>query len=114
MASQIIPLTNAPDQTLFALLNVDGGALTLQLRVRYSEIAGYWVLTISDNAGNMLVDSVPLVTGSYPAANLLQQHRYLQIGSAYVINASGVDQDSPDETNLGSDFLLLWDDSPAL
>ena len=113
MPSQIVPLTNAPNQSLMVSLNVDSGIVTLQLKVRYAEMAGYWVMTILDRNGSLLVDSIPMLTGAYPAANLLQQQAYLAIGSAYIVNASGVHQDYPDSTNLGSDWLLVWDDTPA-
>lgn len=113
MAS-IVPLSSAPDQSLAVALNVDGGIVSLQLRVRFNEIAGYWVLTIKDRSDNLLVDSIPMITGVYPAANLLQQHAYLKIGSAFVINASGVAADWPDSTNLGTDFCLVWDDTPTV
>lgn len=113
MPSQIVPLTTAPGQTLAVSLSIDNQIVALQLAVRFSEAAGYWVLTISDHLGNVLLDSIPLITGGYPAANILGQYAYLAIGSAYVINASGTPLDSPDSTNLGTDFLLLWDDTPS-
>jgi hypothetical protein len=111
--AQIVPLTNAPIQSLTVTLSVDGAYLTLQFTVGFNEIAQYWVLMIDDQNGNPLVDSIPLITGVWPAANLLAQFAYLAIGSAYIINASGVAQDYPDSTNLGSDFLLLWDSTAA-
>jgi hypothetical protein len=114
LSSQIIPLTNAPDQSLSVSLEIDGGVTTINLRLRYLDLAGYWLMTVRDRLGNLLVDGVPVLTGYYPAANLLQQQVYLGIGSAYCINASGVAQDYPDDTNLGSDFILLWSDTPAL
>lgn len=113
MANQIIPLGTAAAQSLQVALSVDGRPITLRLTIRFNEMAGYWVMTIANSTGVVLLDSIPLVTGSYPAANLLQQYGYLGIGSAYVINASGVAQDYPDGTNLGSDFLLLWGDTAA-
>lgn len=112
--SQIIPLTNQSNQSLTVALSVDNAVLTLQLVVRYAELIGYWLMSISDSNGNLLLDSIPLVTGAWPAANLLGQYRSLQIGSAYVLNASGVAMDSPDATNLGTDFIVLWSDTPAL
>ncbi len=113
MSAQIIPITpNSGNQTLQVTLSVDGGVLKLQLTLAYNAMAGYWVMTIADNSGNLILDSIPLVTGAYPAANVLEQFAYLAIGSAFIINASGVAQDHPDSTNLGSDFLLLWDDTP--
>jgi hypothetical protein len=93
-------------------LSIDQTIVRLQLRVRYLEVAGYWIMSIRDSQGSLLLDSLPLVTGYYPAANLLQQYAYLQIGSAYLLNVSGTDQDYPDSTNLGSSFLLVWDSTP--
>ncbi len=114
MPSQIVPLTSDPGQTFTVSLSIDAHIVTLQLAVAYSEMAGYWVLTINDRAGNLLLDSIPLVAGAYPAANILGQYAYLAIGSAFVINASGTSDDSPDATSLGSDFVLLWDDTPLV
>ncbi|HLH04943.1 MAG TPA: hypothetical protein VKX25_19400 [Bryobacteraceae bacterium] len=111
---QVIPLTSAPNQTLTVALSIDGGTVTLRLQLRYNEVARYWVMTISDRLGNLLVDSIPLLTGFYPAANLLQQQRYLAIGSAYVVNASGVAAEYPTSANLGSDFQLIWSDTPTV
>jgi hypothetical protein len=113
MPAQIVPLTTNPNQSLAITLQVDGSALTLQLSVSYSKAAGYWVLAIADQSGNLLLDSIPMICGYYPASNILQQYAYLEIGSAYIINVSGVAQDSPDDTNLGSDFQLLWSDTPT-
>lgn len=112
--AQIVPLSNAPNQTLAVTLTVDGNPLTLNLTIHYNEIATYWVLAIADANQNPLLVSIPMITGYYPAGNLLQQYAYLRIGSAYMINASGTTKDSPDSTNLGSDFVLLWDDTPSV
>ena len=112
MSAQIVPLTYDPDQTLQVALNVDGKTLTLGLEVKWNATAGYWVMTITDpTTGTTLLDAVPLITGAYPSANILGQYGYLAIGSAYIINAGGVEMDSPDDTNLGTDFVLLWDDT---
>jgi hypothetical protein len=112
--AQIVPLSIAPNQALTVSLDIDSGVVTLELQVRYNELAGYWLLTIKDRLGVLLLDSIPMICGAWPAANLLQQAAYLKIGSAYIVNASGVAQDSPGATNLGSDFILIWDDTPAL
>jgi hypothetical protein len=92
-------------------LSVDGSTLVLNLRVNYNETAKYWIMAVSDASNNLLIDSLALVTGFYPAANLLPPS--LGIGSAQVLNVSGTSQDYPDATNLGSDFLLVWDDTAA-
>ena len=110
MSSQIIPLTAAPNQTFGVQLTVNNAPLTLSLLLSYSYMAGYWQLTVSDASGNQLVTSVPLVTGWYPAANLLAQYQYLKIGSAYLLNTGNAPEDFPSQDTLGM-FSLLWGDN---
>ena len=111
--SQIIPLTTAPNQTFTVSLSVDGATVDLGMILRYNEVARYWVLSIYDTIGALLLDSLPLITGSFPAGNILGQFAYLEIGSAYVINASQVaSPDFPNNGDLGTDFVLLWDNTP--
>jgi hypothetical protein len=113
---QIIPLTNNPNQTFTVTLNVDNSNLTLTMIVRYNVIADYWVLTIiNTSTQETILDSIPFVTGVYPASNILEQYAYLQIGSAYIINTDNAVLDYPDDSldSLGSDFVLLWSDTPS-
>jgi hypothetical protein len=51
-----------------------------------------------------------LITGFYPAANLLQQYGYLAIGSAFILNTGNAESDFPSEANL-TQFSLLWGDT---
>ena len=111
--AQIVPLTNAPNQTLSVALNVDGAVLRLNLTITFSEMAQYWLMSISDAQNNLLLSSIPLITGVWPAANLLAQQAYMKIGSAYVINLGMVADDYPTDTELGTGFLLLWDDTAS-
>lgn len=108
---QIVPLTASPNQNFKATLQVDGAALTLEFTINWSEMAGYWVMSISDSQGSLLLDSLPLITGWYPGANLLSQYGYLKIGSAFIINEGVTDADYPTRDNLGSGFVLLWGDT---
>jgi hypothetical protein len=114
MSAQVIPLTASPNQELTVQLSVDGAPLTLNLTFRWSSMAGYWVMSIFDANLNLLLDSIPLITGWYPAANLLAQYEYLAIGSAYIINDGNSTSDYPGVTDLGTAWSLLWDDTPAL
>lgn len=139
---QNVPVNSSPNQQFTAALTVDGKPLSLNLKISYNEMAGMWMMSISDINNNLLVDSIPMICGGYPAANLLQQQRYLAIGSAYIINVAnsngagatvgsnygqgGYGQgpygggigfggvDWPDETNLGSSFQLWWSDTPTI
>ena len=73
-----------------------------------------WMIDIADQYGNRLVSSVPLVTGAWPASNILAPYDYLGIGSAFVINQSGGAADIPNASDLGSQFILLWDSNPGM
>lgn len=141
MSLQLIPLTNSPNQQLTVLLQVDGSPLTLNLTIGFDRMAGYWILSISDANNNLLIDSVPMICGTYPAGNLLQQQRYLKIGSWYIVNVANLiasggsatgygsggygagpyggesgqgGEDYPDDTNLGTDFQLWVNDTPLV
>lgn len=112
MANQLVPLTTNPNQTFQIALNINNGVTTLTLSIDYNEMANYWVMGVTDINGNVLLQSVPLITGTFPASNILQQYQYLNIGSAYVINASNADiNDYPNATDLGTDFVLVWGDN---
>lgn len=114
MSAQIIPLTSSPNQSFACTLQVDGAALTLNFKIRWSEMAGYWVMSLSDVSNNLLLDSIPLITGWYPGANILGQYAYLKIGSAFILNEGTSNSDYPGRNDLGSNFVLLWDDTPEV
>jgi hypothetical protein len=107
----IIPLTNAPNQSMRVTIPIDGRNITLGLRFRFNNVAGYWVMAISDKDGNSLLDGIPLLTGAYPAADLLGQYKHLGLGSACLIKRSNSPLDSPDSSTLGSLFQLAWGDT---
>src|SRR5215469_873404 len=88
MPLQMIHLSNSPNQQFTAQLHIDGQNMQLNVAINYDDMAGYWILRISDTSNNVLIDSVPMITGSYPAANLLEQQRYLAIGAWFIVNAS--------------------------
>ena len=90
---------------------IDGAPLTLRFGFLFSEMEGYWVMSIDDQFGNPLLASVPVLTGNEGAANLMEQHGYLRIGSIYCINVSGIASDNPGISNFGIDYNLLWDDT---
>jgi hypothetical protein len=111
---QTIPLTTAPNQTFQVPLNIDGTVKAIYCTLRYNEVSQEWFLTIANGLGQLYVDSLPLVTGNSPASNILRQFAYLGIGSAFVINVSGVTSpDFPNDTDLGTDYILIWDSTPA-
>jgi hypothetical protein len=114
MSAQIIPLTPDPNQTFEVPLSIDNTVKSLYLTLRYNEIAQYWVMTVKDSQNNIILDSIPFITGNVPSGNILRQFAYLKIGAAYILNASEVvSPDYPNNQNLGTDFVLLWTDTPS-
>ena len=111
MSDQVIPLDSTANQNFAVSLNVDGQVLQLNLAISFSEMSQYWLMDISDANGNLLLSSLPLITGDWPAANILAQYAYLGIGSAFVINAGQAAIDYPDAVSLGGLFLLVWSDT---
>ena len=101
-----IPVNSDPNQSLACTIPINNKNIRLNLKIFYNDVAGYWTMRISDKDNNILVDSVPLLTG-----NFLEQYQYLGIGSAYIVNNGNSSMDSPDNTNLGTDFLLVWSDA---
>lgn len=110
MSAQVVQLQNANNQQFTAQLVVNGAALTLGIALSYSEMAGYWLLSLTNSTGNILVSNLPLITGWWPAANILAQFQFLNIGSAFLLNTGNANTDYPGQGNLSS-FSLLWDDN---
>jgi hypothetical protein len=110
MSLQVIPVDSSPNQSFGTQVNVGGQNISLNLQLSYNTMMAYWEMTIRDAQQNPLAFNIPLITGDYPGANLLQQFEYLGIGSAYILNATGSADDYPGPSNLGSDFLLIWGD----
>jgi hypothetical protein len=112
MAYKVVPLAPNGNQSLTCTLPVDGKNLTLNLNFRYNTVGSYWFMSVTDaKTKAMLLDAVPMVTGEFPAAELLGQYTYLGIGSAVIVSRSSLKTGIPDETNLGSDYVLIWGDT---
>jgi hypothetical protein len=108
MALQQIPLDTAPNQTWAVTVNINGGSQSFFCELNYNELSQYWTMNISAVNQNFSLSGIPLVTG----LNILAQFAYLGIGSIYVINSSGVASPNfPNDSDLGSDFILLWGDN---
>jgi len=101
----IIPLSTSPNQTFTSTIPIDGKKIKFNFFLRFNTEANYWVLDISDSSNNNLIVSINLICG----LNLLEQYSYLNIGSAYIAKIdNSFSEDSPNEYNLGSNFVLLW------
>jgi hypothetical protein len=70
-------------------------------------------LTVIDGVTrDVLIDAIPLMRGEFPAANLLEQYSYMNIGSATIVHHGKLPPDAnPNDTNLGAEFYLVWGDT---
>lgn len=104
----IVPMQNIPNNTFLSKIPVDGQNLTLVFRSTYNELAKYWLIDITDGVtGNPLIRALPVI----PSQNMLEQYQYLEIGSAYIIPRSKVQEQWPSMETLISDWYLLWSDT---
>lgn len=101
-----IPLSVDPNQTFTATIYGDKHNLNLAFTMSWNDIAGYWVMGISDPVTNSpFIENIPLL----PNRNLLGQYQYLGIGlAASLLNIGDQSIELPDSTNLGTNFALYW------
>lgn len=102
----IIPVQAIPNRTFSSVIAVDGSNLTLVFTLHYNELAKYWLVDIAQN-GTILISNLPVI----PAENILEQYKYLQIGSAYILPRQVVKEQWPTYDSLASDWYLIWGDS---
>jgi hypothetical protein len=109
----VIHLTTDPNQTFTCTIPIDGENRRLNFNLRYNNVAAYWCMTISDPLlRRTLIDSLPIIVGQYPAADLLEQYRYLGLGSATVVAVGPTEPDAnPDDKTLGKNYMLVWGDT---
>lgn len=102
---QVVPLDTSPNQNFDITLTVNGANVTFNLGFSYIENT-YWTMTVK-KSGTIIATNIPLLYGQ----NLLVGLEYLQIGTAYILKTSDIMTEVPDDTNLGSDFILVWGDN---
>ncbi|EHL08971.1 hypothetical protein HMPREF0322_00394 [Desulfitobacterium hafniense DP7] len=105
---KIIPLTTDPDQNFSVTIPIDGKNRPFKLRVAYNRPGNVWLMSIyNGTTGALIIEGVPLVCG----IDLFEQYRYLDLGSAIILNIGNTTMDNPDDTCLGVDFILVWGDT---
>jgi hypothetical protein len=110
MALYTVPVTSKPDQQFTITMPLAGVNTVYKIRIRYNSKANYWVLTLSDKSGKIILDSIPMITGKGVAFDLLGQFEYLGIGDMAIVNMGNSGLDYPDDITLGTEFLLIWGD----
>lgn len=110
MGTTTLPITPSMNQDFTCTLPVGNRNVTLDFSITYNNQGEYWFMSIKDHdSGRLLIDGLPLLPGEYPSADLLGQHKYLGIGSAYLISLSN-DDTVPTFDSLGKSHLIAWSD----
>lgn len=110
MAYNVVPIYNSDNQIFTITVEVGGTNIGLTIDLRYNSEGDFWHMDVSDaTTGAMLLAAVPLVTGEYPAADLLGQFQHLGIGSAVIMKLTdGIEADYPGLDDLESNFAFIW------
>lgn len=113
MNMYLVPISNEPNQTFTCYVPVGKDTRIFEYKLSYNAVAQYWTMSVKDEeTGEDLLRSVPLLTGEYPATNLLEQYSYMGIGSAVIVPVGITDKTKvPDDNTLGTNFLLVWSDT---
>lgn len=111
MSATILPIMAGKNQKFTCTLPVDDKNITLDFSLTYNSPGGYWFMSITDHeSGVLLIDSLPLLPGDYPSANILKQYSYLGIGSAVIVSADK-ENSTPTFESLGKDHFIVWNDN---
>lgn len=103
----IIPIQAVPNMSFSSVIPVDSNNITLIFTLTYNELAKYWVVSIAKSDGTTLIRSLPVI----PAQNILEQYKYMQIGSAYIVPRQTVKEQWPSMDTLATDWYLVWSDT---
>ncbi|UUZ80630.1 hypothetical protein LJK88_38220 [Paenibacillus sp. P26] len=114
MANKIIPLIKSQNQSFTITLPVNGQNMTLTLGFTYNTQGEYWFMSVRDRTGALLLDAVPIVTGEYPATDILGQHDYMNIGTAIVLPDNNLQIGIPAFDDLGVNYYLAWTDNQTI
>lgn len=106
-----VPVTSDPNQTVFFTATINGANLTVELALKFMDET-YWTMDIKNHlTGKVYLTAIPLLAGDDPAQNLLEAYTSLRIGSAYILPTDNITEDGPTSENLGTSWVLLWDDN---
>lgn len=105
----LLPDPSLADQRFTVTVPLDNHAFRADLRLRWSESAGHWFLTLRDGSdGCLLVNHLPLIAGTDARNDLFRPFHGLRIGSLFCHpNRDEARHTDPSRDTLAS-FDLIW------
>lgn len=102
---QRVPMQAQPNHSFSAVITLEGKNEKLTFRMTYNEQAQYWLIDIALNEKPVL-SGLPLV----PAQDILEQFKYLELGSAYIIPNAELKNEWPNIEDLETGWSVIWSD----
>ena len=110
----VVPVDNSPNHTFRITIPVDGENKTFRMKLVYNSVGKYWMLTIMDISGKVILSNVNLVcTCGTVSMNILDFVKYLRIGGLSVVDDGAFTFSMPNDKQLGNRYKLVWGDTPS-
>jgi hypothetical protein len=102
---QRVPMEAIPNHKFSAVLTLGQENRKVTIHLTYNELAQYWVVDLSTDDSD-LISGMPMV----PAQDILEQFKYLGLGSMYLIPTSETAEEWPSQGTLETGWAVLWGD----
>ena len=110
MTTVVIPVTNQPNQTFTTTIDVNGENRNFRFFFTWNGCGKYWEFDLfDDDTEEQLLSRIPVMTNL--DGNMIPQYAYKRIGRCFLLNINGTNDYIPSQSNLGTDFLLIWTDN---
>lgn len=108
----LIPLNSAPNQTFTCIIPVNGENIRFTFFLSYNSVAKYWQLTLTKTlTQEVMVSCLPILSSSFDFRDIFNQLGYKNIGKCMIFNKNNDFESMPNDENLGTDYLMLWEDN---
>lgn len=117
MTLSILPVTSDQNQTFEVSLPIDSNNRRLKFFFSWNPVGQYWQFDLFDQnkEGIQLLSNMPVFSIDAPYNNIILRYEYKEVGSLYLVNvgnSSGDIKDRPNINNLGTDWVMVWGDTP--
>lgn len=117
MTLSVLPVTSDQNQTFEVSLPIDSANRRLKFFFSWNPVGQYWQFDLFDlnNNGVQLLSNMPVFSIDYPYNNIILRYEYKEVGSLYLVNVGNSksgNADRPNIDNLGTDWVMVWGDTP--
>ena len=114
MVLSVLPVNSSQNQTFEASLPIDDKNRRFKFFFSWNPIGQYWQFNLYDQNkdGIQVLNNMPIFSIDYPYNNIILIYEYKEIGSLYLVNIGNASGDRPSISNLGTDWIMVWGDTP--